>query len=334
MIKIKAVALVSSGLDSLLSVKIVRDMGIDITGLHCVFRFDPTEEVEAIRMALDQLFNPFGVPVIIRDVTDDFFPLLIHPDHGYGSEVNPCIDCKIFMYKQARQLMEKMGASFLVTGEVVGQRPMSQNKSTLYHIESQAGMRDRVLRPLSANNLRKCLPEKKGWIDREQLFGITGRGRKMQMVLADNFSIHNYNQPAGGCILTTPQFGERTRALFSHRKKSDISVSDIQLMRLGRHFWPNNHLHVIVGRNREDNQNLEKYVQNRIMIEPAEIAGPLTLAENIHDQTDLHIAAAITARYCRHQNQPVVMKYKNSGNIFSRLIIRAFPEDQILQWQI
>lgn len=331
-IPMKIAALISSGLDSRLAAKTMRNLGFEVIGLHCVFRFDPTADPD-MQSRMDRLYARDGIPVVIRDVTRDFFPILLDPKHGFGSEVNPCIDCKIFMYRQARLFMNEIGARFLVTGEVLGQRPMTQNKPALVRIEKESGMDGLVVRPLSARHLPETLPEQKGWIDPKRLFGITGRGRKEQIALAEKFSIAEYEQPAGGCILTTPQFGSRARALFEHRRKSDISVSQFQLLRLGRHFWPNDHLQVIVGRNERDNRILEQYTEGRTVIEPVHIAGPLTLAEPIRNPSDLRIAARITARYCRHQNQPVQMRYTSQSSE-GILDVKALSEADVSRWRV
>ena len=329
---IKAVALVSSGLDSMLAAKIVYDMGIEVTGLHCVFRFDPTIETD-IQTKLDQLYHPVGIPVLVKDVTPDFLQIVLNPAHGYGSQVNPCIDCKIFMYRQAARVMKETGAAFLVTGEVLGQRPMTQNKPMLYHIEKLAEMKGNVLRPLSACKLRETIPEREGWVSRERLFGMAGRGRKEQIALAAEFGFDHYPQPAGGCILTNPQFSRRAFALLQHKSKTDIGISDMQLLRLGRHFWPKPYLHVIVGRSEQDNQFLESSAEHRTHIEPVDISGPVTLAEGVKNQEDLYLACAITARYCRHQNLPVRMRVRqNSG--MSEIEVKGLSEADVAAWRV
>ncbi|MBN2104706.1 tRNA 4-thiouridine(8) synthase ThiI [bacterium] len=328
----KAVALISSGLDSLLAVKAIRDLGIEVIGLHCMFHFDSTADSD-IQNTMNRLFNPVNIPVVIRNVTNDFYPILINPEHGYGKEVNPCIDCKIFMLRQAKQFMNDIGASFIITGDVVGQRPMTQKQPILYFIEKKAAVAGMVVRPLSAKKLRKSQPEQKGWIDRSRLYGISGRGRKLQIALAEKFGINEYEQPAGGCILTTPQFGQRARALFRNRKKSEISVEDIQLLRLGRHYWPSGYLHVIVGRNEQDNRMLEAFAAHRTVIEPLEITGPLTLVENARNQEDLNIAAAITARYCKHRNHMIKMRCRHN-NEEGVLTVIPFSEQKISAWRI
>jgi tRNA-specific 2-thiouridylase len=327
----KAVALVSSGLDSILAAFIVKRLNIEVVGLHCVFRFDPNLESDN-RPPIKNRFLPAGIPVIVRDVTAEFLPVVLKPDHGYGSQVNPCIDCKIFMFKRAKELMQEAEADFLVTGEVLGQRPMTQTRSMMIHIEKESGLRGLVLRPLCALHMEMTVPEQQGWIDREQLFAFAGRGRKDQIALAKTLGIKEYEQPAGGCILTNPQFAARARALLKFRKVEEIQIADFQLLHLGRHFWPNPSLHCIVGRNEQDNAILERFCEGRAAIEPKHIPGPLALAET-REQDDIELCSRIVARYCKHRGQPVLMECRLGDRIFE---IEANPlkESETAVWRV
>ncbi|NQT23995.1 hypothetical protein HQ585_01435 [candidate division KSB1 bacterium] len=296
---IKAIAMISSGLDSMLSAKIMHDLGIDVLGLHCVFRFDPTVDTNT-QSRIEKLFEPVGIPIRVEEITEPFFQMVLNPPHGYGKGVNPCIDCKIFMFRHAKKIMQEIGAQFLITGEVVGQRPMSQHKPTLFHIEKEAGLRHLIVRPLSARILPPTLPEENGWIHRDQLFDISGRNRKSQMALAESFGFQIYNQPAGGCILTDPAYSKRAKALLQHRDKSTLKSEDFNLLRLGRHFWTKDGLHVIVGRHEDDNTYLESFRNGRWAFEAVDVTGPLVLAEGIQNDEELRLVAQITARYCGH----------------------------------
>ena len=300
MSNIKAIALVSTGLDSMLAAKIVRNQGIDVTGLHCYFRFDPLEPDDPSGQ-VKSVFDPLGIPVIVKDVSDDFLKMVLDPPHGHGKNLNPCIDCKIFFISLAKKMMEEIGAKFIVTGEVVGQRPMSQMKPTLQHIQKEAEVKGLILRPLSALLLEETLPEKEGWVDRNGFYGISGRSRKDQMEIAGTLGIQTYNQPAGGCILTIPEYANRAKRLFQNRGKDSISLSDMRKLRLGRHLWPSDHLHVIVGRKEEENDMLMKLAEEDWRFEAADIAGPLVLATGIASDEDIRTAASITARYCGHK---------------------------------
>jgi tRNA-specific 2-thiouridylase len=294
----KAVALVSSGLDSMLAAFIIKRMHIEVIGMHCVFRFDTKADFNCL--PLENRFRPAGIPVMVQDVTAEFLPVLLKPQHGYGSQVNPCIDCKIFMFRRAKEFMRETGADFLVTGEVLGQRPMTQTRPMMIHIEKESGLKGRVLRPLCALHMEMTVPEQQGWIDRKQLYAFSGRGRKDQIALAKTLGIEEYEQPAGGCILTNPQFAARVRALLKFRKIEEIHITDYQLLRLGRHFWLNSGLHCIVGRNEQENVTLERFREGRAAIEPKQIPGPLVLAET-QRQDDIRLCCSIAARYCKHR---------------------------------
>jgi tRNA-specific 2-thiouridylase len=294
---IKAVALVSSGLDSLLAAKIVKDMGIDVQGVCFIFQFDHLEK-KFKNGAVESLFQPLGIPITAIDISEEYLPILKNPKHGFGSAVNPCIDCHLYMLKRAKEIMDESGCQFLITGEVVGQRPMSQTKPTLFHMNKVLGFKDLILRPLSAKLLPPTLPENEGWVDRERLYGISGRSRKPQLALTKELGITHFSAPAGGCILTDPNYARRVKAFFEHRGKEDITVEELKLMRVGRHFWPNSHLQVIVGRDESDNLALEPYRKGRWAFYPENDKGPLVLASGIQDEADKEIAAGITARYC------------------------------------
>ncbi|HDQ44780.1 MAG TPA: hypothetical protein ENN17_04660 [bacterium] len=295
--RVRALALVSSGLDSMLAAKLVRDQGIDVTGIHCMFRFDPAGQ-EDPQSRFDRLFGPLDIPVQIHDVTDAFLRMVLDPPHGYGKGLNPCIDCKIFMLRHARDLLASLDARFVVTGEVAGQRPMSQMKPTLFHIEKESGIRGLIVRPLSARCLPPSIPEKRGWVDRNRLFGISGRSRKIQIEIAESLGIRLYNQPAGGCILTDLNYASRAKRLFRERERSAITPEDMRLLRPGRHFWTDRGVHVVVGRDEADNGVLEGFRTGRWVFEAVDFTGPLVLAENVRDAADIETVAAITARYC------------------------------------
>lgn len=313
--QVKAVALVSSGLDSLLSVKIVRDLGIEVYALHCSFSFDFSPNRDRVT-ALKEMLSPFGIPLRIMDITESFIPILRNPAHGFGSAVNPCIDCHLFMLLQAKKWMEELGGQFVVTGEVVGQRPMSQNKPTLFHIEKQASLQRRILRPLSAKLLPVTIPEDEEWVDRERLYGISGRGRRPQEALASQLGIRHYFQPAGGCILTDPFYAKRIKAFIQYRGSEKLTSDVMCLCRYGRHFWIDNRIWLVVGRNENDNAALEPYRMNRWIIYPVDEKGPMVLADGIRNEEDLRLAAGITARYCKNP-VPMLAVQGSEKKIFS-----------------
>ena len=327
---IQAVALVSSGLDSLLAAKIVRDLGVAVRGVHFVMRFDVLD-VEERREEVEALVRPLGIRLHVEDISESFLPILLNPEHGYGSEVNPCIDCHLFMLKRAKGVMDRLGARFSVTGEVVGQRPMSQTKPTLFHIDRVSGLKGFILRPLSAKLLPPTLVEEKGWVDREKLYAISGRSRRPQIELARRLGIVGYKQPAGGCILTDPSYAKRFRHLVDSKGRDTLTVEDLQLLRLGRHFWPRKTLQVIVGRDEGDNRALEPFRAGRWVFRPADTdKGPLVLASGVEDGEDVETVAGIVARYSKaERNSRVRVRYENGeeeGSVWGTPVADAVLE--------
>lgn len=261
----KGVLLLSGGLDSSLAGKIVRDMGVELVGLHLESPFgcDANPQVMADEIGIDLIRRPKG---------QDFIEVLKKPEFGYGSVVNPCIDCRILMFKIGREVMDEVGADFLVTGEVVGQRPMSQRRNTLFLIDREAGMEGLILRPLSARLLPETRPETEGWIDREGLLGLAGRSRKPQLDLAAKFGFSHVPSPAGGCLLTDANFKERVTDFIALDGNRTAELAP--LLRYGRHFrfdetW------VIVGRDENDNRQLDRLIRgNGMAFHPVGFSGP------------------------------------------------------------
>ena len=329
----KAVAMVSSGLDSMLAAKMIQDMGIEVTGLHAVFRYDPYMSEDPTDK-LTELFKPTGIELKIIDYSEAFLPVLLNPAHGYGSCVNPCIDCKIFIFTQAKKLMEEIGASFVFTGEVLGQRPMTQKRNMMKHIERAAGLERLVLRPLCAKHLEPTIPEEEGWVDRNQLLDIIGRGRKVQLSMVKAYGIEQFNSPAGGCILTTPQYADRAKALINHRSKGSLTVEDFQLLRLGRHFWPKQHLQVIVGRHEDDNIMLENFISGHWYFEATVEPGPIVLATGVQNQDDIELVAGITARYCKKSGEPKVAVRYQSPEVQGEVVVNRMDADVVGEWLV
>ncbi|MBD3307153.1 hypothetical protein GF339_12050, partial [candidate division KSB3 bacterium] len=285
---IKAVGLFSGGLDSMLAVKLVQEQGIAVDVLHYDIGFGSLGMSRRVKkkqaeVSWERLEQQLGIPIQRIDVTREFLPIVLHPKHGYGSTMNPCIDCKIFILQQAKEYMHAHQAHFIFTGEVVGQRPMSQHRHTLLQIEREAGVSGYLLRPLSAKLLDPTIPEQEGWIDREQLLDISGRGRSDQLELARKYDLQ-YQQPAGGCLLTDPHFAVRLQDLIQSKPEDKITPEDIALLKLGRHFRLPDNLRVIVGRHEPDNLLLEQYTAGRWTVQLRDYQGPLALIEG--DPTD------------------------------------------------
>ena len=253
--KRKAVSLMSGGLDSTLATRIILDQGIDVLGLYLSSPFGCHEDVAKVADSL-------GVPLKIVEKGTDYLDLIRNPKYGYGKNMNPCIDCRIYMFQMAHVVMDEVGADFIVTGEVLGQRPMSQRKNALEIIDRDSEMEDLILRPLSALHLPPTKPEREGWVNREKLLAIAGRGRTEQLSMADSLALKGYSAPAGGCLLTDANFSERLASFFKTRPKG--SMAEARLLRYGRYFNLDEETFVLVGRSKEENEKLEELSQDEV----------------------------------------------------------------------
>jgi len=294
----KAIALLSGGIDSTLAARLVLDQGIELEALNFMTVFCTCTNRGATCLASQKAVETLGIPLRVFNVSEEYLNVVRNPKHGYGSNMNPCIDCRIFMLKKAKAYMEESGASFIVTGEVLGQRPMSQRRDAMRLIEKEAGLEGLILRPLSAQFLPVTLPEREGWIDREKLLNIQGRSRKPQMKLAEQFNIRDYPCPAGGCLLTDPGFARRIRDLMDHQY--DFSLNDVHLLKFGRHFRLSPKVKLVVGRNEEENQKIETFSQaGDVLLKTVRYPGPVSLLRGEADETERGRAASITARYSK-----------------------------------
>ena len=259
MSEITALGLFSGGLDSILACRIIADQGVRVRALKFVTPFFDHELLGREQAYQQEVRHNYGLEVELVDLSDGYIELLRNPAHGFGKNFNPCIDCKIMMFSRARELMAEYGASFLISGEVLGQRPMSQRRDTLNVIERDAVCKDILLRPLSAQLMEPTLPEREGWVDRARLYGFAGRGRKSQISLAGELGITTFPSPAGGCVLTDPNLAARIERFYGGLfaiGRSDIQVNDIKLLLVGRQFrLPGGHW-LILGRNEQENDRL------------------------------------------------------------------------------
>jgi len=285
---LKAIALFSGGLDSILAVKLIQLQDIDVLGVTFETPFFNAGKALA---AADKI----GLNLRVVDITEDHLVMLRAPRYGYGKNLNPCIDCHAMMLRKAGEFMASWNADFLVTGEVLGQRPMSQTKQSLHVVAKYSGYPDFILRPLSAKLLPVTKPEREGMVDRNRLYDIQGRGRHRQMEAAREFGIGDYSPPAGGCLLTDPMFAKRLKELFSH---NDFSIPSIHLLKAGRHFRINDCTKVIVGRNQGDNGLIEQYAQDAdCILRAADYPGPTTLLPGGGTEAERHVAASLCVLY-------------------------------------
>jgi len=313
--KVKAIALLSGGLDSTLAAKVVQQQGVDVEALHLAAGFcKPAHSAapDAFEMA-----ETIGIKIHTLDRSKELLELVKNPQFGYGSNMNPCIDCRIQMLKIAAEFMRKVGAKFLITGEVLGQRPMSQRRDAINLIEKQAGLRGLILRPLSAKLFDPTLPELEGWVNRDELPVISGRSRKQQIEMALQLGITRYPSPAGGCTLTDPQFSVRLRDLLKH---CDATLNDMELLKHGRHFRLDNRTKAIVGRNQQDNDDIASLAEdNDTVIEPVDFAGPSALLRGNRSEDNVRKAAGLVVLYSKARTQPaatVVVKHgSDSRNV-------------------
>lgn len=306
---IKALGLLSGGLDSTLAVKVMLDQGIDVTVLHFTTPFCTCTR-KGCKNEASRVAEELDVPMKIISAGKEYIEMIKNPKHGYGSNMNPCIDCRIFMLRKAKKYMEEHGAKFIFTGEVLGQRPMSQHGKALKTVEQESGLENLILRPLSAKLLKKTIPEEKKWIDRDKLLSIQGRRRIPQMELAEQLGIKDYPCPAGGCRLTDPQFAERLKESFDH---GEDTISDINLLKYGRHFRLQSGAKVVVGRNEEENKVLPRFFhKNDILMEVTNVGSPLTLLKKSKVKGDIKEAANLCVRYSdakREEDPQLKIKY-------------------------
>jgi len=295
----KAIALISGGLDSTLATKLIQDLGIELIALNTVspFCLCNRRSSRGCLYGANSVAKQLGLKLISVDVSKDFLEIVKKPKHGYGSNMNPCIDCRILLFKKAKEAMEIEGASFVITGEVLGQRPMSQKLNTMRLIEKEAGLNGLVLRPLSAKVLEPTIPERQGWIVRDKLLAISGRGRREQMVLAGKLGINDYPCPSGGCLLTDPEFSQRLKDLM---KYGEFNLENTQLLRIGRHFRLNDTAKLVVGRNEKENERMLNLArENDYLFMPTdELAGPTSLGRGIFSEELIKLSCSITCRYC------------------------------------
>ncbi|WP_252234360.1 tRNA 4-thiouridine(8) synthase ThiI [Clostridium sp. ZS1] len=310
---VKALAMISGGLDSILAAKLIKEQGIEVIGI-CFKSYFFNEE-NAKRMT-----EQIGIKLEVIDFSEEHFDLVRNPKHGWGKNMNPCIDCHSMMMNYSGKLLEKFNADFIITGEVLNQRPMSQNRQALNIVKKESGYSDKILRPLCAQNLNPTQMEIDGLVDREKLLKISGRSRAIQMELAEKWGIKDYPSPAGGCKLTEPNYSIRLRELVN--RKSDVTQREIDLLKYGRHFITLNNVKIIVSRTADEGEAFKKLlIKEDLVFLTSKFNGAMVIipAGNNPTEEDLTLACRFAVRYSKGKDEESVeVKYGNVSTEFNK----------------
>lgn len=306
----KAVALISGGLDSMLAVRVIQEQGIEVEGINFFTGFCVEGHTHAIRNRDKDkqkrnnalwVAEQLGIKLHIIDVIEEYKDVLLNPKYGYGSNMNPCLDCKIFMVKKAVEWVKQhhmKGFDFIITGEVIGQRPKSQLKRNMPVVAAESGAEDLLLRPLCAKNLPPTKPEREGWVDRDRLYDFHGRNRKPQIALAQQFGFEGYAMPAGGCcFLTDENYSKKLVDLWQAKNSREYELDDIMLLKVGRHIRPKDTFKLIIARDAGESKFLEGYRKQFISLYATSHNGPMAIIDGDIEQEDYALAASIVARY-------------------------------------
>ncbi len=301
----KAISLFSGGLDSILAVKIIQEQGIEIEGIYVNLGFESNKEKIDY---LKEMAEKIGIKLHIIDKQEEYIKkILFNPVYGYGKNMNPCIDCHAFMIRSAKELMPKIGAKFIISGEVVGQRPMSQRIPALNAVNKLSNAQGIVLRPLSAKLLPPTIPEIKGWVNREKLLDISGRDRKRQLELAKKYGLENFESPAGGCLLTDINFSKRLK---DYSKHLELTPNEIDILKVGRHINYEGYK-IIISRNQEENQILKSYKGDKfIKMFPKDFPGPVGLIQKNTPENIKKTAADFMISYTKFDKGDIIINDK------------------------
>jgi tRNA-specific 2-thiouridylase len=332
--KAKCIALFSGGLDSSLAVLLMLKQNIEVTALMFLTHFGcDIVDKSSCSQDPEPISKKFGFTVKLMHLGEKFIDIVKNPKYGHGKNMNPCVDCRILMLREAKQFMEMTGADFLITGEVLGQRPKSQLRNSMRAVERDAGVEGILLRPLSAKLFPPTIPEQKGLVDREQLLDISGRSRKRQMQLAEEFGLEDYPSPAAGCLLTDKSYSVRLRDLLSHQENVDFD--DLNLLRVGRHFRFDDNSKVIVGRNEIENDKIERYRRKTDLIFEAKQTGsPIVLLKGAASESAVEFASRLTARYCDLKHEPEVEITISNGEGDRKVMAEPFMDAEEKEYQL
>ncbi|MFT5506356.1 MAG: tRNA-specific 2-thiouridylase [Gammaproteobacteria bacterium] len=337
----KAVALISGGLDSLLAARVIQEQGIHVEGINFFTGFCVEGHTHAVRKKDNDkpkrnnalwVAEQLGIKLHIIDIVEEYKDVVINPKHGYGANLNPCLDCKIFMVQKAHEWILQHNFDFIITGEVIGQRPMSQRKYTMPIISIESGAEDLLLRPLCALNLPETRPEIEGWINRDGLMGFSGRSRKPQMELAEQFGFEDYAQPAGGCcFLTDENYSVKLQDLWTNRGDKKYQLDDIMLLKVRRHIRPEASYKVIIAREEGEKRFMSGYRNQFQTIKIVSHSGPLAIIDGKNlTPPQIQQACAITARYSKGRDaDKVEVLYSDKGKDSQSVHVKPLEVDEI-----
>lgn len=304
----KAVALFSGGLDSMLAIKLMLDEGIEVHALNFLTVFCTCTSKGCMHQAT-KAAKDLAVPLKVMNITEEYMQIVKNPKYGRGRNMNPCIDCRIFTFKKAKEFMEEIKASFVITGEVLGERPMSQRRQAIEIIEKHSGLEGLIVRPLSAKLFEATIPEKTGIVDRNKLLDIQGRRRDRQISLAAQFGINDYPCPAGGCLLTDKGFSNRLKDLFKYSPNYDIS--DLHLLKVGRQFRMSEEAKLFVGRDEKENTRLLNFSQpGDFIFDVLDIPSPIGLVRGSIAEKEIELISSIITRYSDANSDTVEVLYR------------------------
>lgn len=336
----KAVALISGGLDSMLAAKVVMDQGVHVEGINFFTGFCVEGHTHAIRKKDRQrpkrnnalwVAEQLGIRLHMVDVVDEYKNVVINPKHGYGANLNPCLDCKTFMVSKALAWMNANRFDFIITGEVLNQRPMSQRRRCMPVVAGESGAGELLLRPLCARHLPETLPERRGWVRRGELHAFHGRTRKPQFALAAQFGIQDFAQPAGGCcFLTDKRYAAKLADLWQAQSEKNYELDDIMLLKVGRHLRPRPHFKIIIGREEGENNFLEGYRKQFANLRMVSHMGPLALIDGALDEDDIVLASRLTARFSQGRDAPSVrVEFTGKDGSGRQLDVTPLPSTEV-----
>ncbi len=324
----KALALFSGGLDSSLAIKLIQEQGIEVEAIAFL---TPFYTAKVGSFSIERAAELLGVPLKVVRLGLEYLRVVRKPKYGYGRHMNPCIDCRIHMLKKAKKYAREIGADFIVTGEVLDERPMSQHMKALKIVEEESSLKGRLLRPLSARLLPLTESEKLGLVDRGRLLDIRGRSRKRQIALAKVYGITEYQSPAGGCLLTYKEFSAKLRDLLRHKRR--VSMADLELLKVGRHFRLGKNK-IIVGRNREENERLLRLKgRNDYFFEAQGCGSPITLLQGPKTRQVIEKAAQLTAYYSDQKTGKVHVKYGRE-KLEKSIVVDRLSKEEVEQLRI